>query len=228
MKLQKQALEYVAGAYVLGTLPVRARRRFEALLREDLGVRRVWLQWEERLAGLAATVPAVQPNAKTLPAILARVQPRAQHSPRTTARRWALAAALVLGVAVTWLTMRVPQELVPAYTAVVQDQSGQRLWEFAAPREAQSLELRALRAGVVPSARDYELWALLPGGAAPVSLGLVPRDGSARRELSGAQRAALLAASQLAISDEPIGGSPTGAPTGAVLYVVDLVRAAPG
>ena len=45
MKLQGQKLESVAGAYVLGTLPVRARRRFEKLLREDVNVRRSYTTW---------------------------------------------------------------------------------------------------------------------------------------------------------------------------------------
>jgi anti-sigma-K factor RskA len=223
MKLAGKALDYVAGAYVLGTLPVRARRRFESLLRQDLSARRAWLQWEERLAGLAADVPPVRPSDATLPAILARVQPRASRG-RIGPRRWSLVAALVLGVALTLLVVRLPQIAAPAYTAVVRDTSGQTLWEISAPREAASLSLRAVR-GVVPSARDYELWALQPGGAAPVSLGLMPRDGSAQRALTDAQRRALLAASQLALSDEPVGGSPTGAPTGAVLFVVDLKRA---
>lgn len=223
MKLAGKALDYVAGAYVLGTLPLRTRRRFESLLRQDVSARRAWLQWEERLAGLAADVPPVRPADATLPTILARVQPRAARG-RIGPRRWALVAALVLGVALT-LLMRLPQFATPAYTAVVRDPSGQTLWEISASREAASLSLQAARAAAVPAARDYELWALQPGGAAPVSLGLMPRAGSAQRVLTDAQRRALLAASQLALSDEPAGGSPTGAPTGAVLFVVDLKRA---
>ena len=75
----------------------------------------------------------------------------------------------------------------------------------------------------VPDARSRELWAL-PDGAAPVSLGLMPASGSARLALDDRQRAALAAATKVAVSDEPAGGSPTGAPTGDVLYVADLAR----
>jgi anti-sigma-K factor RskA len=167
----------------------------------------------------------VRPADSTLPAILARVQPRSARG-QMGPRRWALVAALVLGVALTLLMIRLPQLTAPAYAAVVQDSSGQPLWEISATQGAASMSVRAVRGGVVPTARDYELWALQPAGAAPVSLGLMPRDGSAQRTLTEVQRRALLAASQLALSDEPTGGSPTGAPTGTVLFVVDLKRAA--
>jgi anti-sigma-K factor RskA len=62
------------------------------------------------------------------------------------------------------------------------------------------------------------LWAPGAGSAAPVSLGLLPQSGVQRRALP-AQRAALLRAASLAVSREPSGGSPTGAPTGPVLLV---------
>ncbi|HXC60604.1 MAG TPA: hypothetical protein VN645_14910, partial [Steroidobacteraceae bacterium] len=107
MKLEGRALDYIAGAYVLGTLPLRARRRFESLLRQDLSVRRIWLQWEDRLSGLAADVPAVRPSDATRSAILARVQPRAARR-QIGPRRWALAAALVLAAALGVLMLRLP------------------------------------------------------------------------------------------------------------------------
>jgi anti-sigma-K factor RskA len=44
-------------------------------------------------------------------------------------------------------------------------------------------------------------------------------------QLNDAQRLALSRSRQIAISLEPPGGSPTGAPTGPVLYVADVVAA---
>ena len=64
----------------------------------------------------------------------------------------------------------------------------------------------------------------LPADAAPVSLGLMPASGRVRLDLDDRQRAALALAANVAVSDEPAGGSPTGAPTGAVLYVAPLTR----
>ena len=58
----------------------------------------------------------------------------------------------------------------------------------------------------------------LPEGLDPVSLGLMPSQNETRR-LDAAQLAALAASKQVAVSLEPPGGSPTGLPTGPVLYV---------
>jgi len=59
-----------------------------------------------------------------------------------------------------------------------------------------------------------------------VSLGLMPKSGQWTLQLNDAQRLALSRSKQIAISLEPPGGSPTGAPTGPVLFVADV--AVPG
>jgi len=58
-----------------------------------------------------------------------------------------------------------------------------------------------------------------------VSLGLMPKSGRATLQLNDTQRLALSRSRQVAISLEPLGGSPTGAPTGPVLFVTDIVVA---
>jgi anti-sigma-K factor RskA len=52
----------------------------------------------------------------------------------------------------------------------------------------------------------------------------MPPRGRLRLPLNDRQRVALGLAPNIAVSDEPAGGSPTGAPTGAVLYVAPLAR----
>jgi anti-sigma-K factor RskA len=68
----------------------------------------------------------------------------------------------------------------------------------------------------VPSGRDLELWALAAGETKPRSLGVLPAGG---RQLV----ASLPPGTQLLVSLEPRGGSPTGQPTGPVLYGGRLV-----
>jgi len=82
---------------------------------------------------------------------------------------------------------------------------------------ADHLQVEPLSLAAVTSAQDLELWAIKPGGK-PISLGLVPAVGKGRIQLSEAQRALLTAPLTLAVSLEPHGGSPTGQPTGPVLY----------
>jgi anti-sigma-K factor RskA len=50
----------------------------------------------------------------------------------------------------------------------------------------------------------------------------MPTDRAETRRLNDTQRRALAASRQVAVSLEPAGGSPTGAPTGPVLYVASL------
>ena len=69
--------------------------------------------------------------------------------------------------------------------------------------------------------RDFELWAL-PTGGKPVSLGVLPASGSAKRALTVAQQQALANATQVAVTVEQLGGSPTGQPTTTPVFVAPL------
>lgn len=72
-------------------------------------------------------------------------------------------------------------------------------------------------AGGPAPGRALELW-LIAGEDAPVSLGVLPDDPRAVVPVPDEMRDRF-AGSALAISDEPEGGSPTGAPTGDILAV---------
>lgn len=68
----------------------------------------------------------------------------------------------------------------------------------------------------VPAGRSAEVWAI-QGSAAPRSLGVMPAGAQAKMTVPAELRSAMVAATVLAISIEPAGGSPTGAPTGPVV-----------
>jgi anti-sigma-K factor RskA len=80
-----------------------------------------------------------------------------------------------------------------------------------------TLELRASRPVIAGPAQSYELWLIPAEGGAPVSLAVL---GSldAKLTLPAQQAARLTRGAKLAVSVEPAGGSPTGAPTGPVLF----------
>jgi anti-sigma-K factor RskA len=73
--------------------------------------------------------------------------------------------------------------------------------------------IRAVAPATVPADRDLELWTLPPGATQPRSLGVLPVT-----ETIVTKQAAPAIGTQLLISLEPRGGSPTGLPTGPVLY----------
>jgi anti-sigma-K factor RskA len=72
----------------------------------------------------------------------------------------------------------------------------------------------------------WELW-LLPHGTdgAPRSVGLVGIEPEQRLRVDAAMLKALLMAPGMALSNEPAGGSPTGTPTGPVIFRGPCIRA---
>jgi anti-sigma-K factor RskA len=64
----------------------------------------------------------------------------------------------------------------------------------------------------------WELWLVPAGGGNPVSLGLIDTDETQTVVVPPQLQEAINSAVGLAMSVEPIGGSPTGLPTGPVLY----------
>ncbi len=71
----------------------------------------------------------------------------------------------------------------------------------------------------------WELW-LLPRGAGgtPRSIGLVGIEAEQRLRVDASMLKALLDASGMALSNEPAGGSPTGAPSGPVIFRGPCIR----
>jgi anti-sigma-K factor RskA len=76
---------------------------------------------------------------------------------------------------------------------------------------------------VLTEEQAYELW-LLPPGEAPLSVGLLSDDAST--ELTLDEQLSLLVRPGLgmAVSLEPPGGSPTGAPTGPVVFTGSILE----
>ena len=131
----------------------------------------------------------------------------------------AAAAAVVLAV----LLVRTPTEVVAPqpqqYVAVVNGAQSQPLWLVRADVQQGRLAIRSINATAPAATNAYELWILPAGGAAPRSLGLLPTGtASVDAELPVELRPLLANAQGLAVSLEPAGGSPTGAPTGPVVY----------
>lgn len=224
-----QLIEALAGQYVLGTLRGPARRRLARWTRDYTTVRNSVQRWEDRLMPLTSAMPAVQPSPQVWTAIRRRIkamdsQPPAQSTTSGARWRWAVAASvLIAAMAVFWYG---PFRATPLRDiANVTATNGQVLWHVSVNAAQDTLHIQAIMPDARAADRDFELWALSPTGGAPVSLGVMPAGGEVTRGLSVAQRSALLMAAQIAVSLEPRGGSPTGAPTGPVVHVNAIQRA---
>jgi anti-sigma-K factor RskA len=218
-----ELIEMLAAEYVLGTLRGPARRRFERLCAANAAADAARIRWEDRLAALALQLKPEQPRDEVWRRIRGAIGADA-HAPSVARPRWVrwlplAAAAALLGFAV-WLGPRLG--LGPAPTLVVTvlgEDTAHAQWRIERTADAHRLRIVTIATLAANPDKTYELWALPRDGKPPVSLGLLPRQGDIARPLNATQSAALLTAGKLAVSIEPPGGSPTGAPTGPVVMV---------
>jgi anti-sigma-K factor RskA len=227
MNYHPQLLDRLAAEYVVGTLRGPARNRFESICRDSRVARAAVRVWEDRLVGTSLALKPVQPSAEVWTRIRKRLGFKARAYPwiaRSTPLRLAMAAgiaALAIVVAWNYVLRESPVNSYAEFAAT----TGAQLWRVEQHADG-SLSVSALSSDATPpSQKSYELWAL-PNGKNPVSLGLLPASGRTSHALTSQQLAALASSMKVAVSLEPQGGSPTGAPTGPVVHVVDLVKSA--
>jgi anti-sigma-K factor RskA len=215
-----------AAEYVLGTLDqaeadiARSRIETDPAFADEVGF------WEARLTPLFALIPSIPPPA----ALWARIEDstggagrdKLLQAPGTPANdngmKWwraaalaslAVAAALVAYIAITPPARPTLAVLTPYATPTPV------LLAVAGPHG--SILIRPTATIKIASDHDLQLWQIPAGATKPASLGVIPQDGKVVPP--GVQAGTLLL-----VSLEPKGGSPTGQPTGPVLYAGKLSR----
>jgi anti-sigma-K factor RskA len=211
----------LAAEYVLGTLTGGARRRFEALLPAHPALRHAVAGWERRLLPMALKAGTIAPAAATWNAIegkLGWAAPAAARPSSFRVRFWqgfaalATVAAVVLGTR----TPTAPPVAAPMIVVLHATKGSETLVAGLSP-DRQQLSIQPLQKVALASDQSLELWALKKDGP-PASLGVIAAD-----KLTALNRRTLPPDTKgLAVSLEPLGGSPTGAPTGPVLFVGEL------
>jgi anti-sigma-K factor RskA len=94
--------------------------------------------------------------------------------------------------------------------------------------DPQSRTLVVRRVSATPEAgRSYELWLISSQFPSPKSLGIVGNDEFTQRPIPGNFDVATLRTASYAVSLEPSGGSPSGVPTGPVLFTGKIVESVP-
>ena len=228
-ELEAQAMDHALGA---GN---RAERKAAELrLLSDPAFRAAVERWQALLSPLDDATPAEAPPPAVWQAIAAEVAPVVRAAPAAAppAGFWNnLALWRVLGLGGTALAALAAALLVlpaapppappaanagPSLVATLADSEGRPL--LAAAFDAASGEVRFAPvaapeggAGKVP-----ELW-VIEGKNPPRSLGVIDISAGSAHAIPRARLAGLKPGAVLAISIEPAGGSPTGAPTGPVI-----------
>lgn len=231
MKLSdKNFSAILAGVYVLGSLQGPARRRFERELRRDRGLEAEVGRWEARFQPLMELVPPERPPRRVWEAIQAQLGPKLKQvgfwQRLSFWRPLALvtsAAAISLLIFTTYSVYKPTVEPAKPLVALLSDQKAEAGWFLTLQPEKKTLQVKVVTPPKVAADKSLELW-MLPGkDQAPISLGLLPVSGTKTLPIPEDKLKILLAAAGLAVSLEPSGGSPTGAPTGPVLYQGSLM-----
>lgn len=245
-----ELLELLAASHALGTLRGGARRRFEAMAREQAPVRAAALVWQGRLASMTELQSPIVPDAavwtrirniidaektqhameRQRDAANAAASARDKPGPGGWLRSLALwrgatavgALATVLAV-VVGLNLRDQLNNAPAvqYVAVLSDdQSAASMLVTFDPKKKQ-LVLQRVGGYAEASDKSLQLWALPPGGA-PRSLGVLDNKPGLRLAASESD---VHAVPTLAVTLEAKGGVPPGSgPKGPIVFKGALIE----
>lgn len=111
----------------------------------------------------------------------------------------------------------VPSVQAAQYVAVFQKDEQSPAFLLTVDTERRIVTVRHVAAERLPD-KTYELWIATQPGAAPRSLGLIANDDFTVRATLAAYDPAVINNATFGISLEPLGGSPTGTPTGPVIH----------
>ncbi|MBV1702397.1 MAG: anti-sigma factor [Hyphomicrobiales bacterium] len=229
--------------YVLGTLSLDERIAFEARLESEPALSLDVRGLEQKLAPLAAVGDEVTPS----PGLFAKIESaiagqgtvsnltvieggktgrdNSTASPVSVALVWwrrsaigmgAIAAALLVALVGTQLPQQGPQ----SYVAVVDSNGAQPPLIVHVDLRSGTVLVRPALASVA-SDKSLELW-YIGANSAPKSMGVVENK-SLDLKLPADANKSLIEKAVFAVTLEPKGGSPTGKPTGPVVYKGTLI-----
>jgi anti-sigma-K factor RskA len=211
-------IDALAAEYVLGLTPLEEQAEVRLRILRDPAFAQAVCNWQERFTRMTDDIKPQKPPRKLKASLNARLFGRGGgRSGGGAVWFWQLvsfaALAFAVYISVSDLAVDTPSDPPVFATTIENAVEGVRILAVYDPLRDE-VAVRRLEGG--PRAgRVLEFWAIAPD-AAPVSLGVLPEAAVARLPLAEdlADQAGALT---FAISDEPPGGSPKGAPTGDIL-----------
>lgn len=219
----------IAAEYALGTLRGAARKRFEKMRVDDAIYCNDADDWENRLNALAEAIPGVEPPPSVWQGIERRIAGQGEFRGLwQSAPFWrgfsVVATALAAAILILFIQTRPPvAPPVPSQVAVLNDKDSRPAWVVRTDFAEHLLTVETLRPQDQTAGTSFELWMIPGANQPPKSLGLIKGMGEVRVTLTDPQFEVIKNAAALAVSVEPAGGSPTGLPTGPVLYQGALI-----
>ena len=230
--------DLLAAEHALGLLEGDAARDARLRAASDPDFADAVARWEERLAPLAGEVAAQDPDPALRARILAAVSAATRSGDnvvplRRSLVRWRVFAGAMTAVAATLGLLYIapgsqpspvaptPVQTAPMLVANLGSTGGPATLTIAYDGRESTLAIIPGRVGAARG-HDHELW-IIPAGGAPVSLGVVHLDSPQHMPMPPAMARRFVPHATLAVSVEPVGGSPTGQPTGPVIASGPLV-----
>jgi anti-sigma-K factor RskA len=243
--------DLTAAEYALGVLDQTERAAADARSAREPAFAQAVLAWVLRFEPLIDRVEPIEPSAALWPRIEAATGPKTMSAPAplpTPAndtplpaprsagmwRAWAIGASAVAAVALLFIAVRPALHEGGSPTILAGAQAGRTLVATLTLTESKASAftiaydparsmIYATPAGdfSIPRARAAELW-LIPADGKPRAVGLVDPSKPASMPMPEPFKALAREKAVLALSIEPLGGSPTGSPTGPVVATGSL------
>jgi anti-sigma-K factor RskA len=218
--------EIISGEYVLGVLSAEDRRKVEARMAVDRRFAQQVRRWQTNLSGFNDDYEDIRPPADLYNRIERRIFGAGEaRAPGLLEGIWgsvmvwrgltvaslALAAGVIYFEGTTFLPGTRGKPLVAELTG-----------QNSPINLVATFDFDSGRLSVVPAAlkqnepKSLEVW-IIDEGKPPQSLGILPDNGNGEIIVTNEMRKTFTEGKTIAISIEPYGGAPGGAPTGAVV-----------
>lgn len=233
-------IDGLAAEYVLGTLSREERQTVAERRAADKALDRAIEAWERRLSPLVETVAPVAPSPNLYNKIRAQIGlsqhvvslKAREHALARRANRWrnafagATALAASLAGVIVYRDAVVPKEATQ-YVAVLNAGSDMPAFLLTVDTKTNMCVITAVNPPQ-QSDKTYQVWMVSDKMPKPKSLGMVNKPGEMQTmPMQAGPEMDLFMNASFAVSVEPMGGSPTGLPTGPVLFSGKLVQATP-
>lgn len=225
MYLTDELVDALAAEYVLGTQSWQVRERLRKLLQQEPRLAERVAFWEANLNQLTEGARPVPVPPWVWRRIENALNPESESKTGwwqdLFVWRWAAGLAVATAVFLAVVPQQQPVPELPVaeggFVLVLTDEESKTAFLVSRQDRDSPIRAEAITVPVMTVAQAYELW-LLPPDSAPLSLGLLNEQGNTLLlpDLDVSQL--VQPGYGMAVSIEPPGGSPTGSPTGPVVY----------
>lgn len=216
--------------YVLGVLDADARAAVAREVSESTEAATAVARWQRHLMPLTDTLPDATPPAQVWTRITQSLRwnsakqdvPRRSWFENLRLWQWIGVGASMLAAACVVVLLRTettPTAQIAAHTLMVssiKQTNGVVGWTATMDLSRKEMILVAASPNAYANDRSTQLW-LIPQGGKPISVGVFKPNDTNVMPLSASLLSQLGPTAMLAVSVEPMGGSPTGQPTGPVV-----------